>query len=305
MAFFDTTWYVNSVGYTAVALRPRNTAVTVGMIRRPATAPALNSERVYVCTFAGTTADVADATWTFTHAAVVIDGTCSWMECTGTSAMNGDLANTPTWAKIKTGTTSVGVIIKRANGASYQVITTNGTVGAAEPAFSDTPGATTADGTATWTCLGPVGNFLGGKAPHARLSNAFTTNWADSGDTIYIGHNHSEVQSTNMTIGANNGTLITKTLCHNAAGSYPPATGDLTTGALVATDQGGTIQVPASAGSYYFYGITFRAGSIAMPNAAVLQLGSNSSATTQLSNWYSFESCLFQIGGSGDRKSVV
>jgi hypothetical protein len=39
-------------------------------------------------------------------------------------------------------------------GTSYQVIVTPGILGATEPEFSDVPGATTADGSAVWACIG-------------------------------------------------------------------------------------------------------------------------------------------------------
>lgn len=49
----------------------------------------------------------------------------------------------------------LGLIVKRANGASYQIVTTAGTTGLVEPNFSDTRGVTTADNDVIWTSLGP------------------------------------------------------------------------------------------------------------------------------------------------------
>src|SRR5262245_51346784 len=125
MAFYDTTWYCNAgdqstTGYYAVTKRPQNTAVAAGVIRRQFTAPAVGSERCFVCIVAGTTANVTDATWTTTRGAKTTDGTATWQECTGASAVNGDATNTPTWATAKAaGVPTLGAIIKRNNGASY------------------------------------------------------------------------------------------------------------------------------------------------------------------------------------------
>jgi hypothetical protein len=300
MAYYDTVWYVNGTGYNAVALRPRNAAVTVGQIVRQALAPALNGERCYVCVQAGTTADVSDAAWgSNLKSDIITDGTAKWLECAGHTAVNGDKVNSYDWAKVKAGTPSLGMIIKRNNGASYQALTTTaGFLGATEPAFSDVAGATTADSSSVWTCIGPASAFTGGQAPMARLQNAFTVNWADSGDTIFIGHNHVEwnLQTTAMTLGQNNALIPVKVICHNASGPYPPTSP--ATGAVVATSQGAAINITGQ-GSFYYYGITFIAGTVSMANAAAILIGSGNAPSTMLTNWYSFENCSFQIGGLG------
>ena len=255
-----------STGHYAVTTRPQNTAVAAGVIRRQFTAPAVGSERCFVCIVAGTTANVTDATWTLTRGAKTTDGTATWQECTGASAVNGDLANTATWTQAKAiGVPTLGAIIQRNNGASYQICSTAGTMGACEPAWSsNTAGTTQTDGTTTWTCLGVVGNFTGGQALHARLANVFGTNWFAAGNTVYVGSNHAESQTTSITLSpVGSAATVGRIICHNA-GSYPPAAGNLTTGAVVSTTAASTniIIFPPSGGGagLYIYGLTFRPG---------------------------------------------
>lgn len=287
MAYYDSTWYLNSVGYAAVTVRPQNTAVAAGVLRRQFTAPAVGSERVFVCIIAGTTANVTDATWVLTRGAKTTDGTATWQECTGAAAVNGDLTNTVDWTTAKAiGTPSLGAIIKRNNGASYWICSTAGTMGASEPAWANnTAGTTQADGTTTWTCLGVVGNFTGGQAPHARLQGALATNWFVSGNTIYVGNNHAESQAANMIMSPSSAAM-TRVLCHNSSGSYPPSA--LTTGATITTVGNFSITFSA-AGSFYFYGITFSSG---VTNSSAIIVGPIT--VPQVQNWYYFDSCSFE-----------
>src|SRR5580765_3925624 len=99
MALVDTVWYCNfgngsSTGYFAVTVRPQNTAVAAGILRRQFTLPSVGNERVFVCIVAGTTANTTDATWTLTRGAKSTDGTATWQECTGQAGLNGDPTNT-------------------------------------------------------------------------------------------------------------------------------------------------------------------------------------------------------------------
>lgn len=311
MAFYDTTWYTNAgdqstTGHYAVAKRPQNAAVAAGVLRRQFTAPAVGSERVFVCIVAGTTANVADATWVLTRGAKTTDGTATWQECTGASAANGDLTNTVNWTQAKAiGVPTLGAIIQRNNGASYQICSTAGTLGASEPGFSDTAGVTTTEGTTTWTSLGVVGNFTAGGAPHARLANACAATWSAGGHTIYVGDNHAESQTTAISITATGAAnFVNKIICHNHSGSYPPATGDITTGATVTTTAAAGITVVGASGPAFCYirGIAFAAGS-GTASAANITVGASTggvyfdACSLQLAN--TSASSIMTLGGAG------
>jgi hypothetical protein len=265
-------------------VRPQNTAVAAGVLRRQFTAPSVGNERVFVCIVAGTTANTTDATWTLTRGAKSTDGTATWQEVTGQAGLNGDLTNTATWAAVKAATPAVlGQVIKRSNNASYQICTTAGAMSASEPSFSDTAGVTTTDTTAVWTSLGAVSNFTGGQAPHARLANAFASTWFASGNTVYVGDNHAETQSTAITMSPSS-VLMARVLCHNHSGSYPPASSDITTGATITTTGSAAISFTGQ-GSFYFYGISFQ--SVVAPTVGA-------SAVGQTQNWYYFDTCSWQ-----------
>ena len=298
MAFYDSTWYINfgdgaTTGYYLMAKRPQNTAVSAGQMVRQFTAPAVGSERAFACIVAGTTANVTDATWVLTRGAKTTDGGATWIECTGASAVNGDLANTPNWTFAKaTGNPSVGAIIKRNNGASYQVCTTGGALGASEPAFSDTAGVTTTDSAAVWTSLGAVGNFTGGQAPHARLANVFGTSWFAAGNTAYVGGNHAESQATAITITATgSASTVGRIICHNQAASYPPTSSNLATTATISTTATATITINPS-GPFYFYGMTFRPG-VGVSGTAGLAINGTGAP------WFYFDACSLRLASTG------
>jgi hypothetical protein len=303
MAFYDLVWYCNAgdqstTGYYSVAKRPQNAAVAAGQLVRQFTAPAVGSERVFACIIAGTTANVTDATWVTTRGAKTTDGTATWQECTGASAVNGDLTNTPTWAAAKAISSAVtlGAIIQRNNGASYWICSTAGSTGASEPAWANnTAGTTQTDSTVTWTCLGVVGNFTGGQAPHARLGNAGATNWFAANNTIYVGDNHTESQATAITIApTGSAATIAKILCHNHSGSYPPASSDLTTGATVSTT-GNTNLTISPLGGTYVRGIAFKAG---VGGTTVMGMTLQQTNTGNQA-WLSFDNCSFVVASTG------
>ena len=304
MALFDTTWYCNAgnqstTGYYAVPKFAVSTAYAAGQLVRQLAAPAVGSERVFVVIVAGTSAG-SEPAWTLTRGAKTVSNTVTFQECTGQAALNGDLANTATWAQVKAATPAVlGQIIKRSNNASYQICTTAGAMGASEPAFSDTAGVTTTDTTAVWTSLGVVGNFSGGGAPFARLASACATNWFAAGNTIYVGDNHAESQATAITIipGLTIST-VGRILCHNHSGSYPPAAPDLMTGATVSTTAAVNISFNPSAGGIYVYGLAFQVGVGVSSSTAFIVLTSNTA------NYY-FDNCLFKLASTNASASRI
>jgi hypothetical protein len=305
MAFYDLAWYANSVGYTAVTAWATGATIAAGALRRQNAAPAVNSERVFIAIVGGTTHATTEPTWVITRGAKTTDNTVTWQECTGASAVNGDLTNTPTWAAAKAINSAVtlGAIIQRNNGASYWICSTAGTMGASEPAWSNnTAGTTQADGTVTWTCLGVVGNFTGGQAPHARLPNAATTNWFAAGNSIYVGDNHAESQASSNTISvAGSAGLISKIICHNHLGPYPPASGNIMAGASIAVSGNFSLTF-TSAGSVYVYGITFKGGvGSSSGGAAFVSVLTNNLATQ---SWIFFDNCSLQVATTGANAAI-
>ena len=296
----DTVWFCNAgdqstTGYYAVAKWATGATIAAGALRRQNTAPAIGSERVFVCIVAGTTNATTEPTWVLTRGAKTTDNTVTWQECTGASAVNGDLADTVNWTAAKAaGAPTLGAIIKRNNGASYQICTTAGTLGAAEPGFSDTAGVTTTETSATtvWTSLGAVGNFTGGQAPHARLANACASTWFAASNTIYVGDNHAESQATAITIApAGNISTVGKIICHNHSGSYPPASGDVTTGATVSTTGAVNIIFNSTIAGLYFYGLAFK-----------VAVGQSSSSTLSIipnGAFVVFSHCSFELATTG------
>jgi hypothetical protein len=301
VATFDTVFYCNagnqsSTGYYAVTKWATGATIAAGALRRQNTTPAVGSERVFIAIVGGTTNATTEPTWVVTRGGKTTDNTVTWQECTGASAVNGDATNTPTWAAAKAISSAItlGAIIKRANGASYWICSTAGSSGASEPAWAnDTAGTTQTDGTVTWTCLGVVGNFSGGGAPHARLANVCAAAWFAPGNTIYVGDNHAESQTTAIPIQPIlSQTLVGRIICHNHSGNYPPASADLATTATISTTAAAAINLNMIAGSIYIYGITFIAGVGQSSGAAVINFALNMAFCL-------CESCVFKLATTG------
>jgi hypothetical protein len=298
MAFADTTWYANAgdqstTGHYAVAKFAASTVYAAGQLVRQLTAPAVGNERVFVIVVAGTSS--TEPAWTVTRGAKTTSGTVTFQECTGASAVNGDATNTPTWSGFRAISTAVtlGAIIQRNNGASYWICSTAGSVGASEPAWANnTAGTTQVDSTVTWTCLGVVGNFTGGQAPHARLANAFTTNFFAPGNSVYVGDNHAESQATLIAISpALSQTTMGRIVCHNHSGSYPPTSSDLRTTATISTTAAVNIALTFSVGSIYVYGLTFICG-VGQTSTANFNFTLNMASCL-------LEACVFKIASTG------
>lgn len=80
-------WYVSSVGWTAVAQWAATTAYSVGDLRRQLAAPAVDSERVFRCTTAGTSG-ASEPSWNLAKGATTSDDTVVWTEVTGNATYN-------------------------------------------------------------------------------------------------------------------------------------------------------------------------------------------------------------------------
>lgn len=162
--------------------------------------------------------------------------------------------------------------------------TTGGISGAAEPTWTLTKNATTADATVVWTeCTGQEADQVSGtwKAPHARLKNALTATWMTSGDVAYVAHDHAETQATANSWGfQGTWTLPNLVICVLATGTVPPVVADLrTTGACTTTGNSavtiGNGTGTGGNGCGYIYGLTFNAGTGAVN--ATLGIGDSSS----------------------------
>jgi len=293
-----------TTGYWSVALWTLNTPYAAGAVVRQKTAPAVGSERVFVCIVAGTSSNTTEPTWTLTRGAKqATDNGVIWQECTGIAGLNGDLTNTATWAQLKAvGTPNLGTVIQRNSGGSLQICTTAGTMAVSEPAFSDTAGVTTNDGTSVWTSLGAPSNYSAWQTPHARLQAAVATNWnpfsanpanlqttAGNG-TIFVGDNHAETQGATMTITPIlSFTGMEKIVCCDHTKAPPTAAADLKTTATITTTGAFSITLSGLNGNLYFYGITFSAGSGAVSNIFNIAAGSS---------FYVFDNCVLKKAGT-------
>jgi hypothetical protein len=302
VALVDNAWYVNfgdgsTTGYYAVTKWATGVTKTVGALIRQNAAPAVGSERVFICVAStsgtGTTNATTEPTWTLTRGAKTTDNTVlTWQECTGIAAINGDKTNTPSWAQVLGTAITQGQVIQNVAGTIYLMCTTSGTAGSgAEPSWAayTTAGATTIDNGATWTNIGVVGNFTGWQAPHARLSNAVGTNWAQAGNSIFVGDNHAETTSSAATPafpGTN--ALPNRIYCVNHSGSLPPVAADLRTTATISTTAAASWQI---FGSFVMDGFTINVGnSVTGVTFAIAQ----GAADVQR-----FRNCALQVGSTG------
>lgn len=281
--------YCSSNKYAAVAAWAALTAYTAGQLVRQNAAPALGSERVFVCIVAGTSL-ASEPSWTVTKGAKTAEAAGpTWQEVTGQPPVNGDVTNTLAWtASAKNQSVVLGQIIKNDGATAYQICTTAGTCGnGAEPSFSTTAGTTTNDGTVVWTSLGVVGNFAAFAAPHQRILNADAATWQTViGSTVYVGSSHAETQAAALTLTGGTGTpsLPTKYICV-AESAAPPTTA--TTGATISTTGANALTL---SNQFYWVGFKFSAAG-GGANTANL-------AFTAAAAQY-FENCIYELASTG------
>jgi hypothetical protein len=259
MSTTNPVWYCGSTKYAAVAAWAAGTAYAAAALVRQLATPTAGSERVFACVVAGTSGG-SEPTWTTTQGGATADNTVTWREVTGKAGVNGDLTNTATWTAVKNSAVPAGTLIQRTGGGSLQLCTTAGTASnGAEPSFSNTAGTTTADGTVTWTSLGPPGNFGAWAAPWARLNLMLGTSatFALAGETCYVSNSHAETQSTGLSYqGAAVATAASPFTVLCVGDTAAPPTALATTGSVTTT---GASNLNLS-GYFYCYGLNFYCG---------------------------------------------
>jgi hypothetical protein len=289
MAYLETASYVDSVAYAAVAQWAATHAYSVGNIVRQLTAPTAGNERCYVCIAAGTSGST-EPTWAASNVNrgnIVTDGsTVKWIECTGLPVLNGDSVNVNKW-RASAGSLNPGWIITNTAATHYFICTTAGSGGTTtEPSWNTTAGGTTTDGngSAVWTCLGPISSFTAmWAAPHGRLLRICDGNigyWLlNAGMTLFVGDDHAESNSagTNYAPG-----YTCSIVCVDHTTAVPPSSANLKTTASITSTAGS--QTFISATSCYVYGIQYTIGANLVINVA------SGGARSR------FEKCLFAVG---------
>jgi hypothetical protein len=292
-------WYCNAgnmstTGYFAVAKWAATTAYTVGNLIRQKTAPAVGSERVYVCVVAGTSGST-EPTYGTTKGIVFTDGTVNWQECTGIPAVNGDASNTPAWTASQTWTR--GQIIKDIAGTHYFIAQAAGSVAGgtgSEPTWgASTLGTQTTDGSETWTYIGLVSTFAGTPwgAPHCRIGNAIVSTWMAAGDTLYVSNNHAETTSTTSFTWTFPGTASNPNRIECVVDTAAPPTATAQTATATSTLSGTAM---TSSGCAHVYGVSCSLGSGAVAATATL---------TNLA--LTMEACNMTIAGTTSTNGIV
>lgn len=289
-------WYCNfgngsSTGYYAVSTWTANHAYSAGQIIRQNTTPTQLNERCFICIVAGTSSNPTEPTWTVTKGAKTTDNTVTWQECTGWPAVNGDSTNTPASSTERSQSISLGTIIKNNGADHYFICSTAGTCGAGEPTYNTTTGATTADNTVTWTCIGAVSSFnTAWQAPGCHIGG-MTPNWVAAGDTIYVSASSAETLTSAasgvITTGSN--TTVTSIICVSNTPSLPPVTGDITTGASITCSSS---SFPSLTGAIYMVGVALTS------NAASLNISLGTS-------YGHYVNCPFTLGGSSTQGLAI
>jgi hypothetical protein len=289
-------WYVNfgdgaTTGYYAIPRWSTGTAKTVGQFVRQNTTPTVGNERCFVCIAAGTTNATTEPTWVLTAGARTNDGTVTWMECSGRAGTNGSLLYTTAWITTL-GAVVLGTQIKGTATATTTlfICTTAGTVGVTEPTWNTTIGATTTDGTAVWTCLGPGANYSAWQTPVARYNilqataNSLRTTGAD---VIFVADNHAETSSAATTISFFLAPSHTYCMDHTIAsptGANLKNTGSITTTGATAL---------SITGNGYINGLVFNVG---VGNASATQ--ARLQLQLAVTGYMTLENCRFFIAST-------
>lgn len=182
------------------------------------------------------------------------------------------------------------------------VCTTPGTSGGSESAWSVSQNSTTTQGTAVFTeCTGQE-SYQGTSwaAPCARMITAYQT-YAAAGDTVFVGSDHAETQSTSISIGSN-GTMASplRMVCvARPSSAIPPVAADLATTATVSVTGANSISLAGSgSSSTYFYGITFSAGDGS--STGTINLGTSGTVGYQI-----FDHCTLSVGANTSTSSLI
>lgn len=301
MAFFDTTWYTNfgdgsTTGYYAVGAWTALTAYTAGQWVRQLAAPAVGSERCFVCIIAGTSL-AAEPTWTVTRGAKTAEAAGpTWQECTGMSGPCGDTTNSAVWVASRVLT--LGEVYYDATSSSLQICSTAGTSKTApQPSFSATAGTTTADNTATWTSLGATSNYTTAfKYPHARLSNAFATTWGVAGNQFAVASNNAETRAAPLTLNSP-GTQANPCSVYCISNTTTLANATLATTASFNSTTTNSLGVSTTNNASYYYGCQFLAGTT--NNAANITVGTQNALLPTF-----LESCKLTLNNTASGSNI-
>src|SRR5262249_870991 len=143
----------------------------------------------------------------------------------------------------------------------------------------------------TWTCIGAVSSFTTKwAAPHARLAaflNGTTTWLANAGMNVYVGDDHAETTSANITLIPG---FAANILCVDHIAAFPLGFTNLRTPGSVTITSTAAFTFNASAGApVYCYGIQFISNS-----SATFAFSFTQSSQMRLK----FEQCLISFGPS-------
>lgn len=183
-----------------------------------------------------------------------------------------------------------------------------GTSGGTEPTWGLTKNSTTSDNGITWVeCTGAAayngdggGTAWGAPAPRLEIIMNATTPWQGAGDTVFVGHDHSETRSSGstMSFGWNSSvSLPVRALCVTDNGTVPP-TALATTAQITTTVAGITFASTSMHG--ICYGIKFY-----INNAGSADITLAGAAGSAWGRDFTWESCEFRLGTSAAGKIVL